>query len=44
MWAPQGLRVFQREDSELLEGGDVHTIKHGHVSVSALHARFEEVL
>ncbi len=42
VWAPKGLRVFQIDDSELAQGGDVHAIKHGNVSVTPLYAHFEE--
>ncbi|BDA43778.1 probable 5'-nucleotidase SurE [Coccomyxa sp. Obi] len=42
VWAPKGLRVFQTDDTELVQGGDVHAIKHGNVSVTPLYAHFEE--
>ncbi len=42
MWAPKGLRVFQTDDSELQRGADVHTIKHGNVSVTPMVAQFAE--
>ena len=38
VWKPVGLRVFQEEDSNLVEGSDVWAVKHGNISITALNA------
>ena len=38
MWGPVGLRVFQEDDSRLVEGSDVWAVKRGNISVTALKA------
>ena len=38
VWKPVGLRVFQEEDSNLVEGSDVWAVKRGNISITALKA------
>lgn len=38
VWKPVGLRVFQEEDSNLVEGSDVWAVKRGNISITALNA------
>ena len=42
VWGPTGLRVFQEEDKNLLEGSDVWAVKRGNISITALKAGFRQ--
>ena len=42
VWGPVGLRVFQEEDCNLVEGSDVWAVKRGNISITALKAGFRQ--